>query len=213
MHSMNCFRSFLLLAVLTCAVVAVAQAQTNKVKSFVLPPEDWNASKHVLISIVTTNVPGSYKLPTIWSGEERVTARTGWFRGDFVLRRDATNDWLTATNFELLADSVLSRRFGKRQLDLVSGDGRALAAYRQSLPSDSALLAITNTTSVSNLLGWNPFLNVTNASTIRVRFFSLRPYDSIESLYVTFFVRRENPDTIHSTLVKRGKLHPQSFKR
>lgn len=212
-----CLQSFLLPALLTCA--AVAGAQTNKINSIILPPENWNVNEHVLASLVTTNTPGIYTLPTTWSGEERITTCTGWFKWYIKTFRitnewsfTQTNEWFVAAKFQVLEDSKLSRRMGKHLLWL-DDDGTPAASYRPSLPSDADLLAMTNSASVSNLFGWNPFANPTNTESPRVRFFSLRPYDSIELLEVAFKLREDKPDTVDSLLVRRGNLHPQQRKQ
>jgi hypothetical protein len=202
-------QSLAFFALLTCVVVA--GEQTNKVRSIVLPAENWDVKEHVLASLVTTNAPGTYTLPTAWSGEERITTCTGWFKWclkTFPEIYPKTNEWFVAAKFQVLEDSKVSRRLGNRILWL-GGKGMAQASYRPSLPSDADLLAMTNSASVSNLFGWNPFSNPTNTESGRMRFFTLRPYDTIELLQVGFKLREDKLDIVDSVLVRRGKLHPQ----
>jgi hypothetical protein len=94
---------------------------------------------------------------------------------------------------------------------------RSGPVYRQSLPTDAELLQMRDISSVTNFLGWNPFeTKLTNgmfkpaAEEPGIRFFALRPYNSIEILHVTFLKRASEATTIDGVLAKRALLHPEA---
>jgi len=207
----------ILALVIVVAQVVAATAQTNTSAPLILPPPDWDARTHRLASLVATNKPGEYPLPMTWTGVEQVTTRFGWYarlgaradgeQADAVIEFD---------KFTVSSEPVPPMLRGGYLSKGTQGYG--WAAYRATLPSDSELLQMRDISSVSNLFGWSPFSKSTNSSVQapasqapRIRLFTLRPYDSIETLQVTF-MRRGQESTIDSIMVRRGLLHPPSTK-
>jgi hypothetical protein len=208
------------------AATVVAQAQTNRSASLILPPADWDAGKHTLAALVTTNREGDYALPSVWAGVEQVTARAGWY----ATKDEVAKETGTALEFDKLTvgtGPVLGPAVGQvppwlRGVHVISkAEPRnkhtpfaPFAIYRASLPSDAELLEMRDISSVTNIFAHNPFSQSTNstAEAVGVRLFTLRPYDSMETLSV-MFLRRNQEDVIDSILVKRARLHPQPKER
>jgi hypothetical protein len=142
---------------------------------------------------------------------EKVTARLGWYATKEAIAEQA-NQRLEFDKFTVSsqpAAPMLRTGFLSR-----GEQGYGWASYRASLPSDAELLQMRDVSSVSNFWGWNPFSGGTNfmGQAPSIRLFTLRPYDSIETLQVTFMKRRQD-SKIDSIVVKRGSLHPQPTKQ
>jgi hypothetical protein len=195
----------LALALIVGAVVAIS-AQTNKPEPLILPPANWDHEKHVLAPLVATNKPGDYPLHPDWIGVEKVTARSGWFtnRSEMAKQANALLDFDRFTVWRRPVFPVMpSDRF------IFKFPGSPTFAYRRSLPSDAELLQMRDVSSVSNFYGCNPFSRKwTNGEAFVICFFSLRPYDSIDTLDVTFS-KRANETQIDGILVRRAVLFPQ----
>jgi hypothetical protein len=201
--------SFLPAVVLMIIPAVVLSTETNRPAALRLPPADWDAGQHRLAWLVATNKPGEYPLPTVWSGVEQVTARTGWYaRKDAIVVQ--TNQWIEFDKFTVGRAPALPPRLRDERF-ISKGEGFPQAAYRVSLPSDSELLLMRDISSVTNLFRSNPFFSQSTnfaAQTRGIRLFTLCPYDAIETLQVTF-MRRAGEDVIDSILVKRARLHPK----
>jgi hypothetical protein len=197
---------FVLTLALMVGAVAVISAQTNKPGPLILPPANWDRGKHVLAPLVTTNKPGEYPLHRDWIGVEKVTARSGWFtnRADMA---NQTNALLDFDRFTVCRGPIFPVMREDRYIS--KGGCGPGPAYRHSLPSDAELLQMRDVSSVSNFFGWYPFSRRwTNGESVGICYFSLRPYDSIETLNVTFS-KRANDTRIESILVRRAVLFPQ----
>lgn len=198
-----------------CVCSLFLRAQANKPAALILPPADWDAGTHILASLVATNSPGDHPLPQTWAGIERVTARTGCYttngyttKGEVAHQAD---QWLEFDQFTVIAKSSPMRehRFisSKTKADYFG------PAYRPSLPSDAELLEIKDTLSVSNLVGWDIFARriKVHTATPTFHFFTLRPYDGIQTLRVTFNVSflKGKENTVQGILIKRAVLQPR----
>jgi len=200
----NC--TLLLILLFLIAAVVLLNSQTNIGHSLILPPKDWDRSKHMLASLVTTNRPGDYLLQFDLVGIEKVTVHTGWY----AAHHPQTNVLLKLDRFTV-RDGPFSPLVREDRFVWSIEEGRFGRDYRQSLPSDAELLQMRDISSISNFIGGNPFApGPTNISARSVGrgFFTLRPYDSIETLNVTF-MKRTHESEIESVLVKRAVLHPQ----
>jgi hypothetical protein len=202
---------FILMLVVIVGVVVVSKAETNRLSPLILPPADWDATKHRLASFVAKNQPGGYPLPFVWAGMEKVTARIGWYATKDAIA-EQTNQWLEFDKFTVSRQPAV--RMFRAGFISRGEQGYGWASYRAALPSDAELLQMRDASSVSNFLGWNPFSGETNFVTRSpsIRLFTLRPYDSIETLQVTF-KKRSQDSRIDSILVKRGSLQPQPTKQ
>lgn len=196
---------FILMLVFLIAPVVILNSQTNTGQSLILPPKNWDKSKHLLASLVATNRPGDYPLQYDWVGIEKVTARTGWYAA-----HPQTNALLKLDRFTV-RDGPFSPLVREDRFIWSVEEERFGRSYRKSLPSDAELLQMRDITSISNFIGGNPFApGPTNISSRSVGrgFFTLHPYDSIETLNVTF-MKRTHESEIESVLVRRAVLHPQ----
>src|SRR3974377_1633750 len=90
---------FKLMVFILGAATVVTHAQTNRSAALILPPEDWDVRKHLLVALVITNREGDYALPSVWAGVEQVTARTGWYATKDEVAKQTTN---TALEFDKL---------------------------------------------------------------------------------------------------------------
>lgn len=192
--------------VLLWGVLMASAAQTNKPVSIIFPPTNWDAGKHILAPYVATNKPGNYSLPFDWAGFEKVTARSGWYT-DRVAMVEQTNIFF---HFDQLL--VVHKPWFRADRFLGNSESSFGPGYRRSLPSDAELLQMRDVSSVSNFLGENPFSSRktygTGGSAIGVRFFTLRPNDSLSELQVTF-MKRNQGSRVDSILVRRAVLYPQ----
>ena len=208
----NCALSLILTAF--ASVINTVVAQSNSSNSLVLPPSDWNPKTHILATLIATNKPGDYPLGNEWAGVEEVTVRTGHFTDPYEMTKQ-TNRWRHYNEITVCRGPMFPRVHEDRFLS--EGDPTAGGpAYRTSLPGDGELRKIHDVSSLTNFLGWNPFHDVhlgTNHSGgwlggMGAYYFTLRPYDSIETLYVE--VSRNAPGTnIDGILIKRGRFHLQ----
>ncbi len=80
--------------------------------------------------------------------------------------------------------------------------------YRATLSTDNELLAMHDIAAVTNFFGFNPFLKITNGvgQTVYAGYYTLAPYDSIETLDVCFNNKRSSQN-IDSILIRRGHFH------
>lgn len=191
--------SIVAMVLLWGALVAGA-AQTNRPVSIIFPPANWDARKHVLAPFVATNKPGNYSLPFDWVGLEKVTARSGCYTNQ-VAMVDMTNIFF---HFDQLL--VGHKLWFRSDRFLGNSESSFGPGYRRSLPSDAELLRMRDVSSVSNFLGENPFSGTTR-SAVGIRFFTLRPNDSLSELQVTFMKRSDS--RIEGILVRRAVLYPQ----
>jgi len=139
---------------------------------------------------------------------EKVTARTGRYATKDA-KMEQTNQWLEFDKFTVGRGSATPKLRDERFISK-GEQGYGQATYRVSLPSDAELTRIRDVSSVINFWGWNPFSDGTNfpGQAPGIRLFTLGPYDSIETLQVTF-MRRGREEMIDGILVKRSRLYPQ----
>lgn len=212
-------RALALILAAFASVINSVEAQSNSSNVLILPAPDWNPKTHILAALVATNKPGEYPLTPAWVGEERVTMRTGWYEKEYEFDKQSnlprrTNDWHRFDMFELYAAPVVPRDPTVRVICEMKGKQQTCACgYRPSLPTDSELTKMCDVSSVSNFFGWNYFRNfhpATNqpAAVIGRRYFTLGPYDSINTLYVEFW-KSSLGTNIDGILIKRGRFHLQ----
>ena len=192
-------------------VALTLNAQTSAPTSLILPPEHWDIKTHALFAFSTTNKPGNYSLQPLWAGVEKVTIRTGWFAQEYEARMDMsmqTNKFLKFDRLTVCSGPILPVIREDRYIcDAVSGKAPG-PAYRQSLPTDSELRAMHDVSSVTSFFGWNPFGHWQGAQSVGMTYFSLGPYNSIDTLHVEFMKKGESSD-ITGILVRRGHCNRQ----
>ena len=190
--------------------VTALHPQTNPASSLVLPSKDWNLKEHVLYPLTVTNKPGDYPLQPAWTGVEKVTTRTGWFAKSYADRfvmELQTNKVLRFDRLTVGSGSIFPSREDRYICDTATGKFPG-PVYRPALPTDRKLLAMRDVSAVTNFLGIRAFMNWTNAQTVGMSFFTLAPYNSIETLHVEF-MKPGNRTEITSILVRRGHCRNQ----
>src|SRR2546423_1759803 len=95
---------YLMGAVVMALSILISGAQSNAPGAPILPP--WDAQKHVLASLLTTNKPGSYPLRPAWVGIEKITARTGYFTNSFEIKNQ-TNMWFHFDRFTVCPGRIV----------------------------------------------------------------------------------------------------------
>jgi len=204
---MNRLTQLTFLATLTAWLSTQAlDAQSNAPASLILPPKDWNHREHILYALTVTNKPGEYLLPSSWVGVEKVTACTGWY---------AAKDWDTEDKQPKLVQIKRITVSSGRLLpafpeDRYVWDGPKkpfpMFSFRSSLPTDAVLLKIHDAESIRQF--WRsehvPFKNSeTNMASIGVNYFTLGPYNSIDTLSV-LFMHMPGSSSITNMLVRRS---------
>ncbi|EEF60466.1 hypothetical protein [Pedosphaera parvula] len=195
----------ILVMVVTLLSMSLSKAQSNAPPSIILPAADWNVREHVLASLVTTNKPGDYPLPSAWAGVEKVTARTGWHaRKDEVAGQ--TNRWFHFDKLTVCPGPIFPVMREDRYIWDAATGRRSGPAYRPSLPTDSELLGMHDDASVTNFLGFNPFRSGISGAP-GIRYFTLGPYNTIKTLNVTFM--KGTGSNINSILIRRGTFQSE----
>jgi hypothetical protein len=197
-----------LLAFVTALAVlcaALAEAQSNASASLILPPENWDAHRHVLASLVGTNRPGQYQLRPAWVGLETVTARSGWYATEAEVITQ-TNQWLRFDQLTVCSGPIVPVAREDRFICNASNDSAPSFAYRPVLPTDGGLLEMHDVASLTNFLGFNPFAHDEDrTSAFSACYFTLAPYDSIATCEVVFMKRKGSK--IDGVIVRRGHFH------
>jgi hypothetical protein len=206
---MKKFVSYFFLAIIVTILSAtILKAQSNTPASIILPPADWDVHKHVLFTFVTTKKPGNYPLQPAWVGVEKVTARNGYYANEHEIAEE-TNRWLHFDRLTVCSGHIVPVAKEDRYICNATNEWSPNFAYRPSLPTDTELLGMRDVASVTNFFGWNPFWGPDkNGSGVGTSFFTLGPYNSIDTLYV-FFNKQGGSSNIVSTLVRRGHFRSQ----
>ena len=207
-HTMkSCTPTYLLAIAVTVVSVWSLKAQLNKPASIVLPPKSWDISKHILVSLVTTNKPGDYALRPAWVGVDKVTVRTGWHTNEDEMARQ-TNRWFRFDRLTVCSGHIFPAVPEDRYICNATNEFSREFSYRPSLPTDDELLEIRDVSAVTNLCGWNPFFKMTNGvgQEVGMGYFTLTPYNSIETLDASFYNKRGS-SKIDSIIVRRGHFH------
>jgi hypothetical protein len=187
--------------------VWVLKAQVKVPNPLILPPAKWDASQHILASLVTTNQPGDYALRPAWVGLDKVTVRTGWNTNQDQIAMQ-TNRWFRFDRLTVCSGRIIPVVREDRYICNATNQFGGSFAYRPSLPTDSQLLAMRDVSAVTNLFGWNPFSKMTIGvgQEVGTGYFTLAPYNSIETVETHFYNQRGS-SKIDCVLVRRGHFH------
>jgi hypothetical protein len=200
----NCARLPVVILMATWIFARGLNGQSDKTVSLALPPKDWNMSEHALFGLIVTNNPGDYPLHGSWVGVEKTTVRTGWYAAQFEIASE-TNRLIRFKTLSVLPAHMFPERANYRYLWDSPGKPFPEFAYRSSLPGDAELLKMHDIMSVSNFcynLAYED-LKFSNTITFVGNYFTLRPYDSIDTLHVEFLKYAGSPE-ITNVLVRRS---------
>lgn len=174
------------------------------------------AQSHVLAPYFTTNQTGYYLLPVVWSGGQKITLQTGYYkyggRGAMTVSEEDSlrfDQYYTPPNrhaplfFHSISDSTSTNFLHKEKV----------FGYTPALPTDSELSKAQDICSLTNVLklGFSPFsiypTNANIAETQKFQFYTLGDHDSIRVMELV--VHRMTAETnIQGIIVKRGVLFP-----
>ena len=174
------------------------------------------AQSHILAPYFATNQTGYYLLPVVWSGSQKITLQTGYFkyggRGAMTVPEEDSlrfDQYYTMAgirssfNGKLLSDSTATNFLQKEKV----------YGYEATLPTDSELSKVQNINSLTNFLelGFRPFtIHPTNANVAqsqKFQFYTLGDHDSIRVMEL--IVHRMTAETnVLGIIVKRGVLFP-----
>jgi hypothetical protein len=184
--------------------------QSGQSDSLTLPPKGWNVNDHILYGLIVTNKPGDYPLPQPWVGVEKTTARTGYYAGHFEIASE-TNQLIRLKTLTVSPSLMPAETTAYRYIFDIPENPFPDFAYRSSLPTDAELLQMHDVASIRDFCyGSNSkHLNFSRTIMFEGNYFTLRPYNSIDTLHVEF-LRYAGSSEITNVLVRRSHCSSQS---
>jgi hypothetical protein len=170
------------------------------------------AQPHVLSEYLSTNRPGVYPLSLVWTGTQKITFQTGYYkyggRGAMTVPEE---DWI---RFDRFSTQIGRGWFGRQVLDDSTATNvlqkEKLYGYEAALPSDAELTGVHDASTFTNLfkLDLNTFIfpSGPQSGAQRFHFYSLGTNNTIEVMEV--FAQETTRSNIQVVLVKRGVLYP-----
>jgi hypothetical protein len=175
------------------------------------------AQPHTLSPYLSMNRSGIYPLSLVWSGVQRITLQTGYYK--YGGRGAMTVPEEDLLRFDRYQTQLGSRFFGRQVLDDSTATNlmKKIYGYKAELPSDSEFSKAQDVSSLTNILklDFNTFrIYPTNANvddTQGFHFYTLGSNNTIRVMEVV--VHRMASDTnILGIIVKRGTLYPTKLR-